>query len=152
MADRPASRTFKKSEVLKATKIPNHTFQHWMDRRVVRLSPNDYPGDGKGKPRRFSINTATTLAIAHKISLLGIPANKAVTWARQFTEVPQHGRPLGQPFPIGTTYILSSPDGAASVVCVKPEENVGMLLKDASVVVNVNRVLSEINFELGIIK
>ena len=83
MATKPASRTFKKSDVLKATKIPNLTYQHWYDRRVLPLSSDDDPGDGKGRPRRFSIRSVFRFAIAHKISQLGIPANLAVRLAVQ---------------------------------------------------------------------
>jgi hypothetical protein len=147
-----SNRTFKKSELLKATKIPNHTFQHWFDRRVIPLSSDDDRGDGKGKPRRFCTRTITKLAIAHKISQLGIPANIAVTLASKFTDEPQNGRPVGSVFPVGSTYILATPDGIASVVNVKPEEDVGFLLRDATITVNVNQIISSINLELGIIK
>jgi hypothetical protein len=147
-----SSRTFKKSELLKVTKIPNHTFQHWFDRRVIPLSSDDDPGNGKGKPRRFSTRTITKLAIAHKISLVGIPANMAVALAAKFTDTPQYGRPIGGLFPVGVTYIIATPDGVASVTNVKPEGDVSHLLQDATIVVNVNQIISKINLELGIIK
>jgi hypothetical protein len=35
---------------------------------------------------------------------------------------------------------------------VKPEEDVSQLLQEATIVVNVNQILSAINFEIGIIK
>jgi hypothetical protein len=151
MANKPANRTLKKLDVLKAIQIPNQTFQHWFDRRVVPLSGEDVPGDGKGKPRRFGVRTVTKLAIAHKISRLGIPANTAVSLASKFTDTPQHGRPIGGVFPDGLTYILATPDGG-SVVNVKPEEDVSSLLQDATIVVNVNQIISAINFEIGISK
>jgi hypothetical protein len=152
MANKPANRTLKKSDVLRATKIPNHTFQHWFDRRVIGLSGDDVPGDGKGKPRRFGLRTATKLAIAHKISQLGIPANIAVTLASRFTDTPQYGRPIGSLFPDGLTYILATPDGAGSVVNVQADEDVSKFLQDVAIVVNVNKIISSINFEIGVIK
>lgn len=152
MANKPANRTLRKSDVLKATKVPNHVFQHWFDRRVIGLSGDDVAGDGKGKPRRFSLRTATKLAIAHKISKLGLPANTAVTLASKFTDTPQHGRPIGGVFPNGSTYILAAPDGAGSVVNVQSDEDVGTFLQDVAIVVNVNQIISTINFEIGVIK
>jgi hypothetical protein len=151
MANRPANRTLKKSDVLKAIRIPNQTFQHWTDRRVMPLSGDDVPGDGKGKPRRFGIRSVTKLAIAHKISLCGIPANIAVKLASKFTDEPQHGRPLGGLFPTGQSYILST-GGTGSVVNVQADEDVSKFLQDATIVVNVSQIISSINFEIGIIK
>ena len=46
---------------------------------------------------------------------------------------------------------MAKPDGVASVVNVKPEE-VSRLLEDATLVVNVNQIVSSINFDLGTIK
>jgi hypothetical protein len=152
MANKPANRTLKKSDVLKATKIPNHTFQHWYDRRVIGLSGDDVPGDGKGKPRRFGIRSIIKLAIAHKISQLGIPANIAVTLASKFTDTPQYGRPIGGLFAGGLTYILATLDGVGSVVNVQADEDVGKFLQDATIVVNVSQIISSINFDIGIIK
>jgi hypothetical protein len=149
MADRSANRTFQKKDVLKATSIPNQTFQHWYDRRVVPLSSDDCPGGGKGRPRRFGLRSIHKLAIAHRISLLGVPANLAVSLASKFTDMPQYGRPLGGLFPVGLTVIIATPGGTGTVVNLKPEEDIGTLLQDASIVVNVNEIISKINFEVG---
>jgi hypothetical protein len=91
------------------------------------------------------------LAIAHKIAQLGIPANIAVTLATKFTDEPQNGRPLGGTFPIGTTYVLAKPNGVALVVNLKPEEDVSRLLDDATIVVNVSRIISSMHLEIGAI-
>src|ERR1700733_1979693 len=120
----PAHGNYKTAAVVAATKIPIETFYRWLDRRVIPLSRDDVPGNGRGRPRRFCVRTITKLAIAHKISQLGIPANIAVTLASKFTNASQHGRPIGSVFPVGSTYILATPDGIASVVNVKPEEDV----------------------------
>ena len=151
MADRPANRTFKKKDVLKATNISNQTFQHWFDRRVISLSPEDIPGDGPGNPRRFTEPTIIKLAIAHKISLLGIPANMAVTMASNFTDLPQHGRQHGQLFPIGLTAIVATPDGKSAVMNIMPEEDVTAFLKDATLIVNINEIISNIKFPIGVL-
>ena len=148
----PAHGTYKSAAVVAATKIPVETFNRWLDRKVIKLASDDIPGDGRGKPRRFGMRTITTLAIAHKTSLLGIPANTAVDLALKFTDSPQHGRPIGGVFPIGLTYIVATPDGNASVINVKPEEDAATLLQDATIVINVNKIISAINFEIGTIQ
>jgi hypothetical protein len=152
MANNTGRKTLKKADLLKAIKIPESTFEHWTDRKVIEPNREDLPGDGRGKPRRFGLRTAKKLAIAHKISQLRIPANAAVKLAEMFTDDSQIGRTAGDLFPIGVTYILATPSGSASVVNVKPEEDVSQLLQDATIVVNVNQILSAINFEIGIIK
>jgi hypothetical protein len=151
MANSTARRSLKKAELLRATKIPESTFEHWTDRKVIKLNGEDVPGNGKGKPRRFGFRTVKKITLAHKISQLGIPADRAVKLAEKFTDHPQSGRPHGDLFPIGMTYIIVTPDNA-TVVNVKPEEDVGLLLRDATIVVNVNQIISKINLELGIIK
>jgi hypothetical protein len=148
----PADGRYKSAAAVAAIKIPKQTFNRWLDRRIIGLSQDDIPADGRGKPRRFCTRTITKLAIAHKISLTGIPANIAVNLASRFTDTPQHGRPIGQLFPVGTTYILSTAEGDSSVVNVKPEEDITSLLKDATLVVNVNQIISSIKFEVGTIR
>jgi len=74
-----------------------------------------------------------------------------VSLATKFSDEPQHGRPLGGLFPVGETYIIAT-GGVGSVVSVKPEEDVSALLQDATIVVNVNKIISAINFEIGTIK
>jgi hypothetical protein len=152
MANNTGRRTLKKADLLKATKIPLSTFEHWTDRKLIKPSGEDVAGDGRGKPRQFGFRTMTKLAIAHKIALLGIPANKAVKLAEHFTDEPQRGRAIGSLFPIGLTYILATPSGSASVTNVKPEEDVSQLLQDATIVVNVNQIIASINLEIGTIK
>jgi hypothetical protein len=152
MANNTGRKTLKKADLLKAIKIPESTFEHWTDRKVIEPTREDSPGDGRGKPRLFGLRTAKKLAIAHKISQLRIPANRAVKLAEMFTDDSQIGRTAGDLFPIGLTYILATPSGSASVVNVKPEDDVSQLLQDATIVVNVNQILSAINFEIGIIK
>ncbi|MDA9487943.1 hypothetical protein [Bradyrhizobium sp. CCBAU 11361] len=148
----PAHGKYKSAAAVAAIGMPKDTFNRWLDRKVISLSPDDIPGDGRGKPRRFGPRTLVKLAIAHKVALLGLPANMAVALAEKFTDVPQYGRPLGQLFPVGTTWIVHSPARKASVVNVKPEEDASALLDDATLAINVNQIVSTINFEIGIIK
>lgn len=152
MANRPANRTFKKKEVLKAITIPESTFEHWADRKVFGLAPDDFPGDGRGKPRRFCTRTIVKLAIAHKISLLGIPANIAVAMASKFTDVPQHGRPIGQPFPVGRTVLLATPDGVGAIRNIQPDGDLDSLFNtEAAIVVDIGAIVSTLHLRLATI-
>jgi hypothetical protein len=98
---------------------------------VIPLSSEDCPGDGNGRPRRFGLRSVYKLAIARRLSLLGIPASLAVSLASKFTDAPQRGRPPGGLFPVGLTCILATPGSTGSVVNLKPEEDIGTLLQDA---------------------
>lgn len=148
----PASGRYKSAAAVAAINIPKQTFNRWLDRRIIGLAPDDIPGVGRGKPRRFGMRTITKLAIAHRISLLNVPANTAVTLASKFTDEAQCGRPLGGLFPVGLTFIVVNPGGLGAVVNLKPEEDIGTIIQDASMIVNINAVISQINFEVGIPK
>lgn len=150
MANKPVRRTFKKKEVVEAIAIPESTFEHWTDRKLIGLAPEDIPGDGRGKPRRFSQRTVVKLAIAHKISLLGIPANTAVALASKFTDVPQHGRPIGALFPIGRTVLLATPDGAGTIRNIQPDGDLDSLFKsDSAIVVDIGAIVSNLHMRLA---
>jgi hypothetical protein len=150
MANKPASRSFKKKDVVEAIAIPESTFEHWLDRRVVRLAPHDYAGDGRGKPRRFGMRTMTKLAIAHKISLLGIPANIAVALASKFTDDPQHGRPIGGLFPSGRTVLLATPDGTGVIRNIQPDGDLDSLLKtESAIVVDIDAIVRNLTLRLA---
>ena len=152
MANNAGRKPLKKAELLRATKIPEQIFEHWTDRKLIELNRDDIAGDGKGKPNLYGLRTAKKLVIAHKAVKLGLPASVAVELAKTFTDRPQYGRPLGGTFPEGETYIVATADGITSVVNVKTLEDVSLMLKDATIALNVNQIIKELNFEIGIIK
>ncbi|QIG92444.1 hypothetical protein [Bradyrhizobium sp. 6(2017)] len=152
MANKKASQTLKKADVIKATQINEQTFEHWTDRRVIRLSGEDDPGDGRGKPRRFGMRTITKLAIAHRISLLGIPANMAVTLSSQFVDEPQRGRNIGCLFPTGRTILTATQDGAATIHNVQPDGDIDSILKtEAALVVDIGSIIENLHLRLNTI-
>jgi hypothetical protein len=149
----PVHGKYKSAAVVTATKIPIDTFNRWLDRRVIELSGDDVPGDGRGKPRRFGVRTITKLAIAHPISLLGIPPKMAVSLASKFTDEPQHGRPMGCPFPRGKTVLTVSHGGAACIHNVLPDGDIDSLLNTQSaIVVNIGAIISNLNLRLATIQ
>jgi hypothetical protein len=150
MAQQSASRIFKKADIHEATEIPLHTFQHWFDRRIIRLSSDDDPGDGKGTPRRFGIRRVYQIAIAYRLSRLGVPANIAVTLAALFSDTPQHGREIGRLFQTGRTLLVATPDGCGRIEHLEPDQDIGSLLTDdAAIVVDLNKIISKINSRIG---
>jgi hypothetical protein len=152
MAKQTADRSLKKADVLQATGISLHTFQHWMDRRLIILSGDDIPGDGKGRPRRFGMRRVYQIAIAHKIASLGIPANTAITLAARFTDEPQRGRPIGGLFPQGRTVLIVSNDGTSKITNVEADATIdSFLTADASLIVDVGAILNNIHTRLDIL-
>lgn len=152
MAQTNAKRTLKKAEVLKATKIPLHTFQNWFDRRAVKLTGDDVSTDTPGKPRGFGLRTIVKLAIAHRVSLLGIPATAAVALAETFTDKPQVGRELGQPFKTGRTFLFSVPDGTCKIVNVQGDQDISEHFQDATIIVDVGLIVEETLSRISVIK
>ncbi|MGY4411980.1 hypothetical protein ACVWW4_003716 [Bradyrhizobium sp. LB7.1] len=152
MARTKANQTFKKSDVIKATQMNEQAFEHWTDRRVIRLSGDDDPGDGKGKPRRLGLRTITKLAIAHRIARLGVPANTAVSLAAKFTDEPQCGRNIGCPFPIGKTIMTATQDGAALIHNVQPDSDMDSIMKcEAAIVVDLGAIVENLQLRLEVI-
>jgi hypothetical protein len=153
MARTTANQTLKKADVIKATQINEQTFEHWTDRRVIRLSGDDDPGDGKGKPRRLGLRTITKLAVAHRISRLGVPANIAVSLAAKFTDEPQRGRNIGCPFPIGKTIMTATQNGEAVIHNVQPDSDIDSILKcECAIVVDLGAIVENLNLRLEIIR
>jgi hypothetical protein len=152
-SEMPAHGKLKSAAAVAAINIPKDTFNRWLDRKVIQLSPDDIPGDGRGKPRRFGMQTITKLAIAHKISLLGIPANIAVALATKFTDEPQCGRQIGRPFPMGKTVLTASPDGTARIHNIQPDGDLDSILKsDAALVVDIGAIITPILSQLDTIR
>jgi hypothetical protein len=145
----PARGKLKSAAVVAATNIPIDTFNRWLDRKVIELSGDDIPGDGRGKPRRFGTRTITKLAIAHQISLLGIPANIAVSLAETFTDQPQRGRPMGCPFPIGKTVLTLTQGGEATIHNIAPDSDLDSILKnEVALVVNIGSIFENLHLRL----
>jgi len=149
----PEHGKYKSAAVVAVTKIPIETFNRWLDRRVIRLSCDDVPGEGRGKPRRFGLRTITKFAIAHRISLLGIPADTAARLASKFTDEPQHGRPIGGVFPRGRTILLATPDGVGAIKNIQPDGDIDSLLStESAVVVDIGTIISNLTLRLATIQ
>jgi hypothetical protein len=148
----PARGKLKSAAVVAVTKIPIDTFNRWLDRKVIELAPDDIPGDGRGKPRRFGTRTITKLAIAHRISLLGVPANIAVSLAEKFTDEPQRGRNIGCPFPQGKTVMTVSQDGAA-IHHIQPDGDLDSILNgEVALVVDIGAIIEPLLSRLETIR
>jgi len=152
MPQNASRKTLKKSDVIKATGIPLQQFQHWLDRRVIRLSGEDIPATGHGKPRGFGQRRVYEIAIAHRISRLGVPAATAVALAAKFNE-PSCGRPIGGLFKTGKTVLIATPDGRGTIHNVQPDGNLDSLLNtEAAIVVDIGAIISNVNSRLETIR
>lgn len=152
MAKDTSKKTLKKSDVIDATGIPLQQFQHWLDRRVIRLSGEDTPATGQGRPRGFSPPRVYEIAVAHRISLLGVPAAIAVALAAKLNE-PACGRPIGGLFKNGKTILIATPDGTGTIHNVQPDGDVDSLLNtEAAIVVDIGAIISQVNSRLEAIR
>ena len=68
-----------------------------------------------------------------------------MTLAGKFEE-PQRGRDIGTLFESGQTLLVAQSDGTGSIVNLQPEGDLGSLLTDdATVIVNINKIIADVN-------
>jgi hypothetical protein len=140
----PASGTYKLSDVAKAAGISPKALNRNIDRKVIKIPG---PDPGKGNPRRFSIARIHEIAIGHALTKLSIPPAAAMEIARKFTE-PQRAREAGKPFEIGNTFLLVTPGGVCSIIGLAPDQDISTFLQEATVVVNVGKIVKSVNERL----
>jgi hypothetical protein len=133
-------------DVTKALDISPKMLHRWVERGVINMQASDVHNQGTGNPILYGDRTFTKTAITFEIAKLGVSAKVAAKLAGLFSDTPQHGRPIGGLFRIGKTYIVAT-DGAASVVNVLPEQDISSLLLDATLVININRIISKIGIK-----
>lgn len=140
----PAPDKFKKAAVVAATKIPIETLNRWDDRKIV-IPDSHERSPGKGHPRSYVLPVIYRIAIGHALTKLSIAPTTAMALASKFEE-PQRGRDMGKVFELGRTLLVARSDGTGSVVNLQPEDDVGSLLtNNATVIVNINKIIADVN-------
>lgn len=146
MSQSLAKLTFQKKDVLLATQIPITTFQHWTDRRVIKLAGDDVPSNAPGHARRFGLRSIYKIAIAYRISQLGVSANIALTLASKFTDEAQRGRDFGKLYPLGATLLVATPDGTGSIINLQPDQQLTSVLHDdTALVIDIGRIITKVD-------
>jgi hypothetical protein len=137
------------SAVVTATQIPIETLNRWSDRSLISMRGSDVKAGGKGHPRKFSLARVYQISIAHALTKLSISPSVAMKLAAKFEE-PQRGRALGKLFPLGHTLLVARADGTGEIVQLAPDGDIQSLFTDdATVVVNLNGILSRVNQRIG---
>jgi hypothetical protein len=149
------SKGWPQRDVVRAVGLPVGTLVHWLDRHIIAMRGNDIEPGGSGKPRQFSRNRVEQVAITHALTQLGTSPSVAAEAAAHFTDHSQPGRPAGELFPSGATWLVVSL-GRTVVTNVEPGATATDLLSgallgvrpDAVIVLDVGRVVDRVTTKL----
>jgi hypothetical protein len=139
----PAHGGYKLSAAAKAADIPIEALNRNFDRKVIKLPG---PAPGKGHHRLLSLSNVHSIAIGHALTKLSVLPTVAMDLASKFLE-PQRGRELGKPFESGKTLMLIS-DGIGSIINLQADEDIAAYLQDATIVVDVGKIITNVNLRL----
>jgi hypothetical protein len=134
---------YKMSAVAKAVGIPIKSLASDLDRKVIKIPG---PEPGKGKPRLAKLSKVHEIAIGDALTKVFVPPMKAFELAELFFE-PQRERDHGQPFRSGKTLLLVS-NGVGKIINLQPEEDLSSRLHEATIVVDVGKIISNVNSRL----
>jgi hypothetical protein len=135
--------SFKASAAAKAAGISSKVLNSNLDRKIIKIPG---PEPGKGHHRLFSLSKIHSIAIGHLLTKLAIAPDAAMRLADKFLE-PQRGRALGQLFESGKTLMLITA-GSASIINLQADQDVASYLDDATIVVDVGKIISTVNQRL----
>jgi DNA-binding transcriptional MerR regulator len=93
-------------DVSSATGVPIPTLGRWLDRRTIKQSSSEHHSTGTGDHRTFNRATINQIAIAKKLTELGVSATPANAAASLFTHQPQPGRAANESFKQDRTLLV----------------------------------------------
>jgi hypothetical protein len=139
----PANCRYKVSDAAKAAGVSVKTVSRDIDRGVIEIPG---PDPGKGYRHLLAPPTVCHLAIGYAVVKLSVTPTQAMEFAKTFFE-PQRNRKAGELFASGKTLMLIS-DGACSIVNQQIDEDISTLLQDATIVVDLGKIISNVNARL----
>lgn len=142
--------TFPSGVVVGLTGVPAPTLQRLLQRNHITLQPCDVPSRGCGENRGFSRRRINQLALTSELMRVGIAPARAAKAAYKFSDEGNLGRPVGELFPLGKTFLVGLPGGENKVVNVPPDLSIAdALVNDtAAFIINVTRVIERITEKL----
>jgi hypothetical protein len=139
----PAHGSYKVSDAAKAAGVAVKTVSRDIDRGVIEIPG---PDPGKGHRHLLAPPTVYRIAIGYALTKLSVTPTAAMDLAKLFLE-PQRGRKSGKPFDSGKTFLLIS-DGIGSIKNLQADEDIAAYLQDASIVVDIGKIISTVNSRL----
>ena len=131
-------------EITSKLKISEMTVRNWLTRRQLDLSANE--GRGKGKWRKFSTRDVVVIAVAYRLSCLGVPPSAFAEMANDFAKFTE----------TLVTNITASAASLPKMVISKDEKwhftfSAETELPSAAIVLDIEQVLRETIEPLGLI-
>jgi hypothetical protein len=139
----PAHGSYKVSDAAKAAGVAVKTVSRDIDRGVIEIPG---PDPGKGHRHLLAPPTVYRIAIGYALTKLSVTPTVAMTLAKMFLE-PQRGRKSGKPFESGRTLLLVS-NGVGSIMNLQADEDITAYLQDATIVVDISKIISKVNSRL----
>ncbi len=78
-------------DLVKVARLRIGTVRMWLERKILRLGPNDIDASGKGSTRHFTLRTVYLAATMAEISRLGVSPSHAARWAEIIWRDPLSG-------------------------------------------------------------
>ena len=119
---------YKTGAVSAATGVSAAKLSRWQDRKTLKPSRQDKASSGSGDHRLFSRVTIDRIAIAKRLTDLGIAARPANQAAASFVEPYKFGRTLLVVKPSGGSQILNAEFNATLTdICGRPFESAAIV-------------------------
>jgi hypothetical protein len=139
----PAHGSYRVSDAAKAAGVPVKTVSRDIDRGVIEIPG---PDPGKGHRHLLAPPTIYRTAIGYSLTKLSVTPTVAMAFALKFLE-PQRGRKSGELFKTGRTFLLVS-NGECSIINLAIDEDIFSYLQEATIVVDLNKIISTVNARL----
>jgi hypothetical protein len=121
----------------------------WLETGVVKLTARDKAATGSGSRVGLSYPRVVQFAILNELTKLGVRTTPASVAALRYSDCGAPGRPLGQPFVSGTTWLVIQADSAASVVNVPSFGNISDVVGGSgAVTLCINPIADRVNNSL----
>jgi DNA-binding transcriptional MerR regulator len=132
---------YKTGAVSAATGVPAARLERWQDRNTLKPSRHDKGTTGSGDHRLFSRATVNRIAIAKRLTDLGIAAKPANQAAALFDELHQFGRTLLVIGASGSQIVNADYHASLSDICGRPFQS--------ATVVDLGQIVSTIDENLA---
>lgn len=144
--------TYKANVACSATDTPFRTLQSYYERGIIKPQPCDVAANGSGQNRGYSLRRLYQIAITTKLVSLGISASRAAEAAFMFSDRGNQGREVGEPYPLGRTFLVGQKRSFYHVICVDPDQSLDDVLpKDGAVfVIDCGKLAANVKSKLGI--
>jgi hypothetical protein len=143
-------KTYPAGVVAVATGTSLPTLQRYRQQGHIDFQPCDVASAGSGEKCGYSARRVFQVALITELSHISIGPSRAAKAAFEFSDKGNTGRPVGELYPRGTTFLVGLPRGENRVVNVPPDLSIAdVLSSDATAfIINCNSVIERVTNKL----